>query len=89
MSWSNTFDATIHGMARAAEEAAPSLTPNFAEEEQRMAHGIALDAAVILQNAIGRSGDSIRVSLSGHSNPDFTAQDGWSKDFIIVRIERL
>lgn len=89
MSWSKTFVARIEDVFQVAEDTKPSLTVGYAEVEQSVAIRITTLAAVQLAGVLGPPSASVRVSMSGHANPDNEAQDGWARDEVRLHIERI
>jgi hypothetical protein len=73
----------------AAKEAISYTEPAYAAEvetEQRDQLEAAKVAAGVLAQAVGRPDDDIRVTVSGHANPEHGPRDGWASEMITVSV---
>lgn len=46
-------------------------------------------AAVRISAAVTRPGDAVRISMSGHSNPDRAPRPGWSDQMVTVTVVQI
>jgi hypothetical protein len=63
----------------------PALSDRVAEEQNDQ-FSVALEAAKKLAEAVGRPGDEVRITLSGHANPDHAPSVGWADEMITVSV---
>jgi hypothetical protein len=83
MSWStHTPDA----VAKDAVELDEPQLSDVVEVEQRAQFEAAVVAAQALAKVVGRDGDTVHVSISGHANPDHAPRDGWANEMISVTV---
>lgn len=63
----------------------PALSDDV-EAEQGHQFNVAVEAAKKLAEAVGRPGDDVRITLSGHANPDHAPRPGWAEEMITVSV---
>lgn len=89
MSWSKQFTCSIESIEKAAELVAPSLTTGYAEDEQQAAIRIATQASILAAGVVGPPSAEVRVTISGHANPDNEPTAGYAKDEVRITVTRI
>lgn len=83
MSWGASTLAAVAKDAIAIDE--PQLSDNV-EAEQRQQFEAAVQAAKALAEVVGRPGDEVIVTISGHANPDHAPRPGWANETVTVSV---
>jgi hypothetical protein len=83
VSWGTSTDGAVP--KDAIDPADPTLS-DAVESEQREQLDVATQAARALARVVGRPGDHVRVSLTGHANPEHAPRDGWANEMITVSV---
>jgi hypothetical protein len=81
MSWSTSTPEAVAKDAIALNE--PPLS-DVVEAEQRAQFETATEVAKALAEVVGRPGDKVIVTLSGHANPDHGQREGWANEVVTV-----
>jgi hypothetical protein len=71
----------VHDAVLAAVEAREGDPPETSAHLEAV-----IEAATRLASAVGRSEDTITVSVSGHSNPHRASAEGWAHEFVTVSV---
>lgn len=82
MSWNTHTDSV-------AKDAITVPTPHLSdvvEAEQAEQFQAAVDAAKALARVVGRDGDEVIVTMSGHANPGHGPREGWANEMISVTV---
>lgn len=83
MSWGTCTDGAV------AKDAIEVTQPNLSdvvEAEQREQLDVATQVARALARVVGRPDDHVRVSMTGHANPNHAPRDGWANEMITVTV---
>jgi len=82
MSWSSSVGPV------AKDEIDPTVpaTSDVVEAEQREQFEAAKEAAAVLAKAVGREGDDVFVTLSGHANPGHGPRQGWAAESVTISV---
>jgi len=83
MYWSTGTPEAVAKDAIALDE--PQLF-DVVEVEQREQFEAAVEAAKALAKVVGRAGDAVMISVSGHANPGHGPREGWAHEMITVRV---
>jgi aldehyde:ferredoxin oxidoreductase len=83
VSWGTSTDGAVPKDAIEVEQ--PQLS-DVVEAEQREQLDVATQAAKALARVVGRPGDDVRVSMTGHANPDHAPRQGWANEMITVTV---
>lgn len=83
MSWSAR---TSEAVAKDGIELDEPPLSDVVEAEQRAQFEAAVEAAKALAEVVGRPGDAVFVTLSGHANPGHGPRDGWAHEQISITV---
>jgi hypothetical protein len=92
MSFSFTVTATRGDVEAAVADAAARYDLTFAGDAADTTREVIGKVAALAQaqaEAIGRAGDVIAVSVSGHSNPDHAPRDGWAGETLMISVSQV
>jgi len=88
LSWSANFSCSIESIPATARLVTPAYSTGYAEDEQKAAFRIAVEAAVIAASVVGPPSAEVMVTVGGHANPNNEPEGGWAKDTITIAIAR-
>lgn len=83
MSWNTSSGEPV--AKDALDIVAVQLAPDVQEEQTEQVEAT-LRAIEILASAVGRPGDKVMVTTSGHTNPGHGPRAGWANETITVTV---
>lgn len=83
MSWSASTKDAVNKASIAVDK--PQLS-DAVEVEQEAQFQAAVAAAKLLAVSVGRLGDEVMVTMSGHANPGHAPRVGWADEVITVSV---
>lgn len=83
MSWSTSSGGEVS--KDEIEVPDPHLSPDVATEQHEQ-YQVAMEVAEQLAKVVGRPGDKVIVTLSGHANPGHAPRQGWANEVVTVSV---
>lgn len=83
LSWSTCSADSVN---KSSIDVKPIPLNDEVDQEQTEQIDVAIAAAKLLAGAVGRPGDEVFVSISGHANPGHAPKEGWSNETVTVSV---